>query len=121
MIYHVIRLHLYALSVEKTFSTVSKKNVLNARLYLTDLLLRANSLFSETGFFQFPSAIPISVSTHSGEDVAIYANGPMSHLINGVKEQSYIAFALAYSACIGPYGWGRQRKFCLRRRKISLH
>jgi len=39
--------------------------------------------------------------THGGEDVAIYANGPMSHLFQGVQEQSYIAHAMAYASCVG--------------------
>ncbi|KAK7477336.1 hypothetical protein BaRGS_00031401, partial [Batillaria attramentaria] len=40
--------------------------------------------------------------THGGEDVAIYAHGPMAHLFYGVHEQSYIAHAMAYAACVGP-------------------
>ncbi|KAK7500574.1 hypothetical protein BaRGS_00008149, partial [Batillaria attramentaria] len=40
--------------------------------------------------------------THGGEDVAIYATGPMAHLFHGVQEQSYIAHAMGYAACIGP-------------------
>jgi hypothetical protein len=41
--------------------------------------------------------------THGGEDVPIYSSGPMSFLFTGTVEQSYIAHAMAYSACIGPY------------------
>ena len=40
--------------------------------------------------------------THGGEDVAIYATGPMSHLFHGVHEQSYIAHVMAYASCVGP-------------------
>ncbi len=29
--------------------------------------------------------------------------GPFSHLIHSVHEQNYIAYVMAYSACIGPY------------------
>ncbi len=48
--------------------------------------------------------------THGAEDVAIYANGPMSHLFEGTVEQSFIPHAMAYSACIGPlYGNDRCR------------
>ncbi|KAL4227312.1 hypothetical protein ACF0H5_012758 [Mactra antiquata] len=61
---------------------------------------------------RFPAGVPLHSGTHSGEDVAIYANGPMSHLVNGVQEQSYIAFVMAYSACIGPYGTGRMNRWC---------
>lgn len=53
--------------------------------------------------FVFPSGVPIYISTHAGEDVPIYAIGPMSHLFYGVHEQSYIAHVMAFSACIGPY------------------
>lgn len=41
--------------------------------------------------------------THGGEDVAVYANGPMAHLFHRVHEQSYVAHVMAYAACIGPY------------------
>jgi len=41
--------------------------------------------------------------THGGEDVAIYARGPMAHLIHGVKEQNYIGHVMAYAACVGRY------------------
>ncbi|XP_019904309.1 alkaline phosphatase, intestinal, tandem duplicate 1 isoform X2 [Esox lucius] len=49
------------------------------------------------------SAVPLDSETHGGEDVAIYAKGPMAHLFHGVKEQNYIAHAMAYAACIPPY------------------
>lgn len=39
--------------------------------------------------------------THGGEDVAVYALGPMAHLFHGVHEQNYIPHALAYAACVG--------------------
>jgi alkaline phosphatase len=32
--------------------------------------------------------------THGGEDVGIFAWGPMSHLFHGVKEENYIAHAM---------------------------
>lgn len=40
-------------------------------------------------------------ATHSGEDVAVLARGPMAHLFQGVQEQNYIAHAMAYAACVG--------------------
>ncbi|XP_053368943.1 intestinal-type alkaline phosphatase [Clarias gariepinus] len=49
------------------------------------------------------SAVPLSSETHGAEDVAIFAKGPMSHLFHAVHEQSYIAHAMAYAACIEPY------------------
>ncbi|KAF7703143.1 hypothetical protein HF521_022150 [Silurus meridionalis] len=36
-------------------------------------------------------------------NVAIFAKGPMSHLFHSVQEQSYIAHAMAFAACIEPY------------------
>ncbi|XP_069975298.1 alkaline phosphatase, tissue-nonspecific isozyme [Penaeus vannamei] len=42
-------------------------------------------------------------ATHGGEDVAVYAVGPMSHLFHRVHEQTHVAHVMAYSACIGPY------------------
>lgn len=36
------------------------------------------------------AAIPMSSETHSGEDVAVYAKGPWSHLFDGTIEQNYI-------------------------------
>jgi len=52
--------------------------------------------------FNQDGAIPFSSETHAGEDVAIYASGPMSHLIHRTHEQSYIAHVMMYAACIGP-------------------
>ena len=41
--------------------------------------------------------------THGGDDVAIFARGPMAHLFHTTHEQNFIAHVMAYSACIGPY------------------
>ncbi|XP_069053405.1 intestinal-type alkaline phosphatase 1-like [Lepisosteus oculatus] len=49
------------------------------------------------------AAVPLDSETHGGEDVAIFAQGPMAHLFHGVKEQNYIAHVLAYAACLEPY------------------
>lgn len=53
--------------------------------------------------YMFPSAVPMPWDTHGGEDVAIYATGPMAHLFYGVHEQNYIGHVMAYAACIGDY------------------
>ncbi|XP_063060386.1 alkaline phosphatase, tissue-nonspecific isozyme [Engraulis encrasicolus] len=47
------------------------------------------------------SAVPLDKETHGGEDVCVFARGPMSHLLVGVHEQSYLPHAMAYAACIG--------------------
>ena len=39
--------------------------------------------------------------THGGQDVAIFARGPMSHLFHSVHEQNYIAHVMAYASCVG--------------------
>ncbi|XP_071805913.1 intestinal-type alkaline phosphatase 1-like [Asterias amurensis] len=46
---------------------------------------------TESADFHHPALVPIDSETHGGEDVTIYANGPMSHLFHGVHEQHYIA------------------------------
>ncbi|XP_069003368.1 alkaline phosphatase, tissue-nonspecific isozyme [Embiotoca jacksoni] len=51
-------------------------------------------------YVQF-AAVPLKSTTHSGEDVAVLARGPMAHLFQGVQEQNYIAHAMAYAACVG--------------------
>lgn len=50
--------------------------------------------FSEGENYYQQSAVPLHVETHGGEDVTIMTNGPMSHLIHGVHEQSYIAYMM---------------------------
>uniref|UniRef100_A0A670JD19 Alkaline phosphatase n=1 Tax=Podarcis muralis TaxID=64176 RepID=A0A670JD19_PODMU len=51
--------------------------------------------------YQAQSAVPMRMETHGGEDVAIFAKGPMAHLLHGVHEQNYIPHVMAYAACIG--------------------
>lgn len=46
--------------------------------------------------------VPKKDETHGGDDVAVYASGPWSHLFTGNYEQNYIPFAEAYAAQIGP-------------------
>ena len=51
----------------------------------------------------FDAGIPRESETHAGEDVGIYAQGPMAHLFHGTHEQSYIAHVAMYALCVGPY------------------
>ncbi|XP_033751098.1 uncharacterized protein LOC117335220 isoform X2 [Pecten maximus] len=53
--------------------------------------------------FKQEAAVPLSYETHSGEDVGIYALGPMAHLLYGVQEQHYVAHVMQYAACVGDY------------------
>lgn len=59
------------------------------------------SLSSEENNYKAQSAVPLSMETHGGEDVAVFAKGPMAHLLHGVHEQNYIPHVMAYAACIG--------------------
>ncbi|XP_060573871.1 alkaline phosphatase-like isoform X2 [Ruditapes philippinarum] len=49
------------------------------------------------------AGVPLESESHGGEDVAIYAQGPMAHLFHGVHEQHYIAHVMAYASCVGSY------------------
>nr|XP_022913120.1 alkaline phosphatase-like isoform X2 [Onthophagus taurus] len=50
------------------------------------------------------SAVPRQWATHGGEDVPVYALGPLATtLFTGVFDQSYIPHAIAYSACLGEH------------------
>ncbi|XP_055846123.1 membrane-bound alkaline phosphatase-like isoform X2 [Episyrphus balteatus] len=51
--------------------------------------------------FQYVSTFPSKTETHGGEDVAVYANGPWSHLFTGSLEQNIIPHMMAYASCIG--------------------
>ncbi|XP_061189805.1 alkaline phosphatase, tissue-nonspecific isozyme-like isoform X2 [Saccostrea echinata] len=53
--------------------------------------------------FMQQSAVPLEFDTHSGEDVGIFARGPMSHLFHGVHEQHYVSHVVQYAACLGDY------------------
>lgn len=58
------------------------------------------------------AAVPRQWATHGGEDVPIYALGPMATvLFAGVVEQSYIPHAIAYAACIAHQARRCQEKF----------
>ena len=45
--------------------------------------------------------VPMEYSTHGGEDVALFAKGPWSHLFTGSHEESYVHHAFNYAMCIG--------------------
>ncbi|XP_075881135.1 alkaline phosphatase, tissue-nonspecific isozyme [Nelusetta ayraudi] len=58
--------------------------------------------------YQAQAAVPLVMETHGGEDVAVFAKGPMAHLLHGVHEQNYIPHVMAYASCIG-----QNRQHCL--------
>ncbi|XP_066946180.1 alkaline phosphatase, tissue-nonspecific isozyme-like [Macrobrachium rosenbergii] len=72
-----------------------------------DKVQRRNLTGVNTGHKDFvsPSGVPTREGgeTHGGEDVAVYASGPMAHLFHRVHEQTYVAHVMGYAACIGPY------------------
>ncbi|XP_066296262.1 alkaline phosphatase-like [Branchiostoma lanceolatum] len=49
------------------------------------------------------SAVPIKSESHGGEDVSVFADGPMAHLFRGLHEQVYVAHVMKYAACLGEY------------------
>ena len=53
---------------------------------------RADLTLANTANLEYlqPSLVPLESETHGGEDVAIYANGPMAHLFSGTVDQQYI-------------------------------
>lgn len=58
--------------------------------------------------YQAQAAVPLNAETHGGEDVAVFAKGPLAHLLHGVHEQNYIPHVMAYAACIG-----QNREHCM--------
>lgn len=64
--------------------------------------------------FKQSAVVKMSVDLHGGEDVPIYAVGPMAHLFHGVHEQHYIAHVMAYASCVG-----QNKKHC--RQHASRH
>jgi alkaline phosphatase len=45
-----------------------------------------------------PSLVPLESETHGGEDVAIYADGPMAYLFSGTVDQQYIYHVMMKAA-----------------------
>lgn len=58
-------------------------------------------VFTVDNNYQAQAAVPLVSETHGGEDVAVFAKGPLAHLLHGVHEQNYIPHVMAYAACIG--------------------
>jgi alkaline phosphatase len=55
------------------------------------------------GFHQ-EALLPLIEESHGGEDVAIYAGGPLAHLFHGVQEQHYIFHVMAEALGFGASG-----------------
>lgn len=52
---------------------------------------------------QYPATVPRDKDTHGGEDVGVWASGPMAHLFRGSYEQTSIPLIMAYILQVGPY------------------
>lgn len=52
---------------------------------------------------QYLATAPLDSETHGGEDVAVYASGPMAHMFKGNLEQNVLPDLIAYVAQIGQY------------------
>ncbi|KAH9377443.1 hypothetical protein HPB48_010037 [Haemaphysalis longicornis] len=68
--------------------------------------------------YQQVVAVPLRLETHAGEDVALYAAGPMAHLVRGVLEQHAVAHLVDYAVCLGD--GVRLRSRCLEQRASSV-
>ena len=58
----------------------------------TNSVSRPSLTLAQTTALDFlqEATVPLVSETHAGEDVAIYASGPMSHLVHGSMEQNWI-------------------------------
>lgn len=53
--------------------------------------------------FQFPATVEKERETHGGDDVGVWASGPMSHLFRGSYDQTAIPLLMAHILQVGPY------------------
>ncbi|XP_038068810.1 alkaline phosphatase-like [Patiria miniata] len=58
---------------------------------------------TEKSNYEQQSFVATLTGAHSGEDVAIFATGPWSHLIHSVHEQNYIPHVMMFAGCVGDY------------------
>lgn len=49
------------------------------------------------------ATVPLDTESHGGEDVAVFASGPMGHIFRGNMEQNVLPDLIAYAARIGQY------------------
>lgn len=52
---------------------------------------------------QYLATVPLSTESHGGEDVAVFASGPMAHVFRGNLEQNVLPELISYAAKIGQY------------------
>lgn len=51
----------------------------------------------------YMATVPLDSESHGGEDVAVFASGPMGHIFRGNMEQNVLPDLIAYAARIGQY------------------
>ena len=56
---------------------------------------------TESASFLQQAGVPLSSETHGGEDVAIYASGPMAHLFSGTVDEQYIYHVMSAASGLG--------------------
>lgn len=44
--------------------------------------------------FQYPATVPLDMESHGGEDVAVFAIGPWSHLFTGLIFTDFLRVAM---------------------------
>jgi alkaline phosphatase len=52
------------------------------------------------------ATVPLGAETHAGEDVPIYASGPMAHLVHGSMEQNWIFHVMREAFDFDTNHWG---------------
>ncbi|XP_053685597.1 alkaline phosphatase-like [Sabethes cyaneus] len=55
-------------------------------------------------YHRYPATALLDAETHGGEDVSVYASGPLSNIFIGSYEQHTIPHLIAYAMAIGEYG-----------------
>ncbi len=81
------------------FCNSLNKVLLNVTLLYSSVL--HTFLLSESRHYRQTTAVPMSIVSHDGTDVPIYAVGPMSHLFHTTHEQHYIFHVMKYASCLG--------------------
>ena len=56
---------------------------------------------TESVAYMQQAGIPLGSETHGGEDVAIYASGPMAHLFGGTVDEQYIYHVMSAASGLG--------------------
>ncbi|XP_072048827.1 alkaline phosphatase, tissue-nonspecific isozyme-like [Amphiura filiformis] len=56
------------------------------------------------------SSVPTTSGNHGGQDVPVYAAGPMAHMFHRAHEQTYVAHVARLATCLGEYEGDCSRK-----------